>query len=235
MKLFGKLIFGFICGIALSHLGWAAGELESKDALRSRTIEAIASRFPGAKIEILPGSQLPSCPSTCSLKNATLIQESGTGIAELRYQFSAEPTAMEFGKVQFSATVQTWIAKRRIRPGEKLSSDDFEMGNVDVSKGLAYQYRGLMLKNDTNIEGLQARLTILEGQYPLSNGVEKSPNVRKGDQVQVKLTSGDIQLLTQATAQEPGFEDQKIRVITQKNKKELTGMLREGGIVEVKL
>jgi flagella basal body P-ring formation protein FlgA len=106
---------------------------------------------------------------------------------------------------------------------------------VNVAQGLAYQYRGVMIPSKESIDGLQARQTILEGQYPLASGVEKVPDVRRGDAIQVKILSGEIQLSTMATVQEPGYLNQNVRILTQKSKKELVGMLKEGGIVEVKL
>lgn len=236
MKFFSKLIIGFICGIALSHFGWAATGLESKNELRNKMISILQERFPGAAIEIISGSSTSGpCEGRCSVKNVSLVRENGTGVAEFRYQLAGQESVIETEQVTFSAKVPTWIAKKRIRPGEKLNTSDFDSVEVDVSKGIAHQYRGQMLKSDIDLNSLQARLTVLEGQYPLSNGVEKVPTIRKGDVVQVKVTSGDIQLMTQAIAQEAGYEDQKLRVITQKNKRELTGLLKEGGVVEVKL
>lgn len=233
MKFFSKLLIGFVCGVALSHFGWAAEKLNNENPdLVVKITQALESRFPGAKINLLT---TPQCQGNCVANHVELVQENGTGVADFRYSFLESPNRLDSCKVQFTAQMPTWIAKRRVRPGEKLTHDDFEKGSVDVSRGLAYQYRGVMLNEATDIDSLQARLTILEGQYPLSNGVEKVPSVRKGDIVQVKLTSGDIQLMTQAVAQEPGYEEQKIRVITQKGKRELTGMLKEGGIVEVRL
>jgi flagella basal body P-ring formation protein FlgA len=226
-----KFAIGFGVGLALSNLGVASDkpEVNVESAIRRE----LAKRFAHATIEFLPGSTFPVDQPGKSVSQVRILSESGTGTAEYSVVFSDGTNAL--GQARFSAMIPTYVASRRIRPGEKLLRSDFQLQSVNVAQGLAHQYRGVMLPAKESIDGLQARQTILEGQYPLASGVEKVPDVRRGDAIQVKILSGEIQLSTMATIQEPGYLNQNVRILTQKSKKELVGMLKEGGIVEVKL
>ncbi len=231
MKLFIKFIIGFGIGFALSNFGFAAEKPEVKVETLLRA--ELLKKFQGAAIEFLPGSTFPSGRENLELRQVRILSESGTGTADYSTLYSDGSTAI--GQVRFSATVPTYVASRRVHPGEKLVGTDFQIQGVNVAQGLAYQYRGVMLPAKEKLDGLQARQTILEGQYPLTSGVERVPDIRRGDTVELKILSGEIRLSTMGQVQEPGYLNQSVRVLTQKTKKELTGQLKAGGIVEVRL
>lgn len=231
MKLLLKFAVGFGIGLALSTFGFGAEKDEGK--IDSFLRAELLKRFPGATIEFLPGSMFPSGREDLVLKQVRILSEAGTGTADYSAIYSDGSSAI--GQVRFSAMVPTFVASKRVHPGDKLSRGDFQIQPINVAQGLAYQYRGIMLGVKEKIEGLQARQTILEGQYPLSSGVERVPDIRRGDAVELKILSGEIQLSTMGQVQEPGYLNQNIRVLTQKSKKELVGRLKDGGIVEVRL
>lgn len=231
MKLLVKFIIGFGIGFALSTFGFAAEKDEGKLDRLLRT--ELVKRFPGTSIEFLPGSTFPSGRENLVLNQVRILSESGTGTADYSVSYSDGSNAL--GQVRFSAMVPTFVASKRVHPGDKLSRGDFQIQPINIAQGLAYQYRGVMLSTKEKIEGLQARQTILEGQYPLSSGVERIPDVRRGDPVELKVVSGEIQLSTMGQIQEPGYVGESVRVLTQKSKKELVGKLQAGGIVEVRL
>jgi flagella basal body P-ring formation protein FlgA len=230
-----KFAIGLVLGAALSVVGFAAEKDEAispKDdaVLETLVRQELSKRFNGASIEFLPGTTFPVGRTVSQVR---ILSESGTGMAD--YSVAFADGTRSIGQAHFSAMVPTFVASRRIRPGEKLSRGDFQIQSVNVAQGVAYQYRGVMLPVKEEIEALQARQTILEGQYPLTNGVEKIPDSRRGDTVEVKVVSGEIELSTMGTIQEPGYVDQNVRILTQKTKKELVGKLRKGGVVEVRL
>lgn len=231
MKHFLKLAIGFTIGCVLSNFVIAGEKNEGKldDLVRAELVK----RFHDSTIEFLPGSTFPSGRDDLVLKQVRILSESGTGTADYSAIYSDGSTAI--GQVRFSAMVPTFVALKRVHPGEKLSRGDFQVQPINVAQGLAYQYRGVMLGAKEKIDGLQARQTILEGQYPLSSGVERIPDIRRGDPVELKIVSGEIQLSTMGQVQEPGYLNQNVRVLTQKAKKELVGKLKAGGIVEVRL
>jgi flagella basal body P-ring formation protein FlgA len=231
LKLFIKFLIGFGIGLALSTFGFAAEKDEGKLDRLLRT--ELVKRFPGASVEFLPGSTFPSGREDLELKQVRILSESGTATADYSVSYTDGSTAL--GQVRFSAMVPTFVASKRIHPGDKLSRGDFQIQPINIAQGLAYQYRGVMLPTKEKIDGLQARQTILEGQYPLTSGVERIPDARRGDPVELKIVSGEIQLSTMGQIQEPGYVGENVRVLTQKSKKELVGKLQAGGIVEVKL
>ncbi len=231
MKLLLKFAIGFGIGIAFSTFGFAGEKDEAK--IETLLRGEIAKRFNGALIEFLPGSTYPSGRDDLVLSQVRILSESGTGTADYSAIYSDGSTAV--GQVHFSAMVPTFVALKRVHPGDKLSRGDFQIQPINIASGLAYQYRGVMLGTKEKIDGLQARQTILEGQYPLSSGVERVPDIRRGDPVELRIVSGDIQLSTMGQVQEPGYLNQSVRVLTQKSKKELVGKLREGGVIEVRL
>jgi flagella basal body P-ring formation protein FlgA len=231
LKLLVKFLIGFGIGLALSTFGFAAEKNEGKldDLIRRELVK----RFPGASVDLLPGSTFPSGRDDLAVTQVRILSEAGTGTADYSTTYSDGSTAL--GQVRFSAMVPTFVASKRVHPGDKLSRGDFQIQPINIASGMAYQYRGVMLSAKEKIDGLQARQTILEGQYPLTSGVERIPDIRRGDPVELKIVSGEIQLSTMGQVQEPGYLGESIRVLTQKSKKELVGKLREGGIVEVRL
>ncbi len=235
MKLIYKFGIGFGIGLALSTFGFAAGKDEEKieTLLRGELAKRFSNNQVTASIEFLSGTTFPVVAEGREVTGIRILSEAGTGTADYSVLFSDGASLL--GQARFSAMVPTFVAVKRIHPGEKISRGDFQIQTINVAQGLAYQYRGVMLGTKDSIDGLQARQTILEGQYPLSNGVEKMPDIRRGDTVQVKVLSGEIMLSTMGTVQEPGYLNKNVRILTQKTKKELVGQLREGGIVEVKL
>jgi flagella basal body P-ring formation protein FlgA len=231
MKVIFKFAIGFGIGFALSTFGFAGEKVEMKveDALKNELVK----KFVGAKIDFLSGSTFPAGRDDLSLKQVRILSETGTGTADYTALYTDGTSAL--GQVRFSAMIPTYVASKRVHPGERLSKGDFQVQSINIAQGLAYTYRGVMLGVGEKLEGLQARQTILEGQYPLSSGVERIPDIRRGDPVELKIMAGDIALSTMGLVQEPGYLNQNIRVLTQKTKKELIGKLKTGGIVEVRL
>lgn len=235
MKIVYKFGIGFGIGLALSTFGFAAGKSEEKveNLLRNELAKRFSNSQMNASIEFLSGTTFPVLVEGREVSSIRILSEAGTGTADYSVIFSDGTSSL--GQARFTAMVPTFVAVKRIHPGDKISTRDFQIQTINVAQGLAYQYRGVMLGTKESIDGLQARQTILEGQYPLTNGVERVPDIRRGDTVQVKILSGEIILSTMGTVQEPGYLNKNIRILTQKMKKELVGLLKEGGIVEVKL
>jgi flagella basal body P-ring formation protein FlgA len=139
------------------------------------------------------------------------------------------------GIVPYSAWVAAKVATRRVMPGETLQADAFHTQEVNVASGLGYEFRGVVMPGDTDVGALEARQTILEGQFLASSAVRKTPDVRRGDVVRIHLISNGVTLSTLGIAEEAGYFSKQVRVMTQKTKRELLGELSPGRIVEVKL
>ena len=224
MTIFKFLFMFFICFLGFEKIH--ASESLMKDAVHSE----LKSRYPESRIEIL---KTENDNQELDVKKIIAIREEGQGLLTVTYLNSKDE--QKYKSYGFSAYKKVWVAKRKIKPTEKLISSDFEINEVDVSRGLAHQYRQLMISVDKSLQGLEARQSILEGQYPLLSSVQKLPEIRRGDVVTVKVSNQDVLLMTTAVAQEPGAKDEQIRIITQKSKKELSAKVKDTGLVEVSL
>jgi flagella basal body P-ring formation protein FlgA len=199
--------------------------------------EQLEQAYPGARIAVAIGEV--SCPGGEAPRNAakaTLALDSGRGYARFALQGAGiQAQSVTECWVRFSALMPAWVAKRRILPGEKLSQDSFERKEIDVAQGMAREMRGLLLTTDLTQVALESRQTILEGQPALSNAVQQTPDIRRGDALRIRMLSGGVILSTAGTAEEPAYLQSPVRVITQKSKRQLVGKLVESGVVEVRL
>lgn len=139
------------------------------------------------------------------------------------------------GWISFASWTVAKVSTRRVRPGEPINSNYFISQKINLATGLAHEYRGVIISADSDLSRLEATQTILEGQFLMSSAVQRSPDIRRGDSIRIHLVSGELTLTTTGFAEEPGYLDKQIRVMTTKSKRELSGLLQEGGIVEVKL
>lgn len=225
-------------------LGWAgsaaaalpranSGADDAVDLLRSELKRLLSERFSQARVELTGSIRwirggMPAQSGTLSLQG-----ESPRG--ESQFEVRDAQGGSSIGVVPFAAWTTARVALRRIAAGEKLSSDQFLVQEVNIATGQAGEARNTLVTEEADVEGLESRQTILEGSLLTSHQVQRTPDVRRGDTVQVRVVSGDLILSTRGIAQESGFKNAKIKVISGKTKKEFVGELRSDGQVEVKL
>lgn len=206
----------------------------SKESVLDNLKGQISKQYPGARIEI--NSEIKwtqgSAPSDFSAIQVTGDNQRG----EIYFSVhNTENGNVSNGAAAFSAFVPTFTALRRVLPGERLSPEMFSVQDVNIATGQAREYRGVLLPKDTDLSRLEARLSILQGQFPLTTGVQKIPDVRRGESIRIKLIVGGVVLSTLGTAEEPAYIDKQVRITANKTKRQLVGTLKQGGIVEVKL
>ncbi len=210
------------------------GQIAEKTFLNSLK-GLISKNFNGAAIEfsgpirwirgggtIDPSSQMTYLGSDSKGNGHFSILETDTGL-------SAE------GWIPFSAWINAKIAKKRIRPGEILSNEMFSIERINVSSGMPYEYRGMILSGSLDVNGLESIQTIVEGNFLISSSVQKIPDVRRGDSIRIQLIAKGLTLTTQGVAEEAAYLNHSLRVMAGKAKKELQGKLLPGGVVEVHL
>ncbi len=211
MKSLLVLILMTACFVGAARAETNATRIAKKEILRN---------YPGARIE-LDESAIP--------ENSIAARELHPGMLELS---AANGTTV---KIPFQVFKKAWIALRRIRPTEALAAQDFQIEEVSLLEPMTREIQGLILSTDVSLERMEARNTILSGQFPLTSGVQKMPDARRGDVVTIRILSGDLVLTSSGQVQEPKRIGENVRVTTQKTKRELTGILHEGGVVEVTL
>jgi len=180
---------------------------------------------------------LPAQPIERAVR-AAIIAENASGEARVLVTgFRAGTTGEQSAeyRVKYAAWVKGWSPARRLAPGEALSGDAVEIRDINVAEGLAHEYRGALLGIAEDVSRLEASQTLLPGSFIPVSGVRRIPDLRRGDAVTLEVRSGGVRLTTSALALEPGTLQQKVRVQSQKGRREFLGVLREGSRVEVTL
>ena len=214
--------------------------LSPTERLSSLIRVSLMEKIAGSEVRIPSLDRLMSSQPMANfaeVRTIRLVTDKANGVA----QFEVIGTSSE-GK-ELVETIQTpyeaWkkvpIANHRIFPNSKLKNEDFKIEDVNVASGVAREFRGVMIRADTNFNQLQTKQTILEGQYVVTSAVQKTPDIRKGDTVKLELISGDLTLTTQAVTEEAASVGSQVRVMTTKTKRELIGLVKDDHSVEVNL
>lgn len=207
-----------------------ASAFAATDPVLESVKRELAARYPGARVEMTGEIRWNRAPQgdTVDASRAHVLATTPQGYAQVVLSGGE-------GWVPYRAMMPAYVAVRRVMPNEKLTSEMFALQDVNVASGQAYDYRGVLLPRTQAIDGLEARQTVLEGQFLVSSAVQKVPDIRRGDAVRILVTSGDLTVTTQGIASEPAFVNGRIRVMANKTKREFVGELKDGGTVEVRL
>jgi flagella basal body P-ring formation protein FlgA len=207
---------------------------EFKDDFQSALKREISKHYGGAVINLLQDVQWDKGQGPQVFTKITVLGDDGKGNLNFSTRHSSGEVESK-GWVNIAAWMPVQVAIKRIRPGESLKGEMFSTQTIDVSRGVGYEYRGVLFPSQSTVQGLETAQTVLEGQFLTSSAVQRVPDIRRGDSVRIRLISGDLLLTTSGIAGEPGYYNGKIRVITGKSKRELSGLLQPSGIVEVRL
>jgi len=210
--------------------------LDDAALLSSRLSKILSEKIPNAEIRIPNLENLvksPEIAAITTLSSVRLIEDRATGVA----LFELNSTDGVSTKIQtpYQALVKAPIAIRRIYPNTKLKKEDFRIDTINVAVGTAHDYRGVILYSDAKLDQMESKQTILEGQFVLSNAVQRQPDVHKGEMVKLELSSGDLTLTTSAVIQENASIGERVHVLTAKTKREMIGKVLEDHSVEVVL
>jgi flagella basal body P-ring formation protein FlgA len=215
--------------LSLSSTSFGAEDVEVLKALKQQ----ISENYGTAQVQIAgPIEWLRQGPVKMA-RSVQIMNDNGKG--ELRFSVSGSKGEYSEGLLSFSAWMPARIAVRRVRPGEFLKNEWFLTQKINVSSGPAREYRGVLLPVENEVAKLESVQTIMEGQFLTSSAVRNVPDIRRGDAVRIHLINEGMTLSTSGVAQEPGYSNRQIRVLTSKTKRELLGQLRPDGVVEVKL
>lgn len=215
----------------------ADGSLQSAQVLAADPLIAqierqLALKYPGARVEVLGavqwlrGGRLP--------RWSTLSLQGESPRAQLQFEIRGEEGA-SLGQVGFAVWMPAYQALRRVMPGEKLSADQFVVQQINLAQGPASELKNSLLSSESMLEGLEARQTIIEGSSLTSYAVQRSPDIKRGEAVQILIRSGDLVLTTHGTALEAGYKNSRVKVLSTRTKRELNGSLTADGKIEVNL
>lgn len=204
--------------------------------IKKEAQKGLTSRYAGLRLEISNHPRLVSGTAPRKITSIQFLGENHNGEAILKVKGT---TGAQFHHatmhLDFSAWMKLPVAKKRIPAGHRLSKELFSIQEVDVSRGMKKQTRGLALTPDTDFSKFEARTSLLEGHFPLLNGVREVPNVRRGDTLKIRLVAGGLTVSTSGIAQADGYQNKSLKVLTQKGKRVVSGVLKEGNVLEVEL
>ena len=239
-------------GLSRTQLGASSRETApielatGEDAVSEGVKSGLAKKFPGARIEV--GSSIRwvrgSLPQ--NVKSVAIVEDSPRG--EVRVLITGAPsrqiaedddtvptpTTAE-GWIGYSAWQPAFVAVRRVFPAERLGTTDFVEQEVNVAVAPYHDLRGLLVPPDTSIATLESRQTILEATPLLSSAVQRIPDLRRGDAVRIHLVSNGLTLSVPGIAEEPAYFKNRVKVMTDRTKRELIGELEADGVVRVGL
>ncbi len=227
-------VIAFFLGLASES--FAASTLQERALsvqINGAAVAQLNRKYPGAKIALLSAVHQAGGETFRHFQMATLNSEPRPG--EARIIYTNDDGTYSEGAVNYTATLPAKIAVRRIHPGETLTSELFVEQNVNITDGIAHESWGNFFPTNDPISGLEARQTILEGQFLTLSAVQRIPTVKRGDPVRVSLITDGMVLTTQAIAQESGYTDSMLHIMTTSTKRELVGRLLADGSVEVRL
>jgi len=220
----------------------AAALGSSAQANTSAVIQrTLAERLGANRVEVIQTLSIMPAQPLDEAESATVLEENSRGEARLlvRGFRGLDPASRVRGqaeyRVRYAAWALGWVASRRLSPGERLQVDAMRVQEINVAEGMAHEYRGILLSPTEDLTRLEARQTLVEGGFVTTASVRKIPDLRRGDTVRLDVLSGDVSLSTSAMALEPASLNQPVRVQTTKTKREMLGLLKEGGVVEVHL
>lgn len=242
MLLFGVVVHGNVFNIHVQaeEIQVAEKTIEKIERLAKAELE---NKFNHARVELVNLDALLDSPNFVhdqEIISTHLIEISANGLATFRIKGTRQALnqtreVTQVVQLPYEAWIKTWVAKKRILPHIKLNQDDFRVEEVNVAKGIPYEYRGVMVTADFPIQNVESRQTILEGTFLTTSAYQQEALVKRGDVVKLELQSGELSLTTQGVVQEPASVGGRVRVISIKSKKEFTGRLNADSIVEVKL
>ena len=225
-----------LAAIAISFCSTSSYALDDANLLSSRIHKILSEKLPYAEIKLPNLEKLVKSPEISSmneLANVRIIEDRANGVVLLELT-SAEGTSIRI-QTPYQAMVKTPVAIRRIYPNTRLKKEDFRIENLNVATGNARDYRSAIIFDETKLEQMETKQSILEGQFVVTNAVQKQPDVRKGETVKLELTSGDLSLTTAATILENASIGERVHILTTKSKKDLVGKVLEDHSVEVRL
>lgn len=119
------------------------------------------------------------------------------------------------------------VAKRLLRPNERISSADFEMRKVDVS----FARDGVPTAE--TIVGKVAAKMLVAGQPIFVGDLKPEAATQRGQVIKVLVGNDSFEIATTGTAEEAGSIGDVIKVKSHDTKKLLSGVLIDKGVVRV--
>ncbi len=206
---------------------FAVQEIDVVSGWQRRVMVERSSRDPDARIVVEAVD-----PPIEENSDFTLIGEGAPGV--LRFQKQSK-TAIEAIDVHFRTFKKVLRPRLSIAAGTALTPDLFEKIEIETTRGMAQQQQHQMIPESTDLKAYEARWTLGKGQTLVDSQIAKIPLIRRGETLKLRVSTGDIHIMTSARAEQNASIGDVVRVTAVKTKREFSGRLVESGLVEVKL
>lgn len=229
-----KKLIGVILSCCAFFSSPASSGAQAIGANESKILQELKRSYPECSIELQGPVRWTQGEVPSDGWNVRVSGDSGRGEVYLHAE-SEDFDRQSYGAVKFRATFSARIANKRIKPGEPLRAESFRTERVVVSGGGYQSVRQDLAPSTLPLDRIESGATIVEGSPLLLSQMQRTPDIRRGDRVQIKLIGKGLVLSTSGLAEEPGLIHGRLKVMTSRSKRELVGEVMEDGSVEVAL
>lgn len=235
-------VFFILLSFGLLQASQAEERAQCESKFRNQIVTRIKMLYPkGTRVEIeqlnmnRSGDDKSDEINWCGIDLSSITFVYGPVAGRAAYAYKSGEQDSRHCVVSHKAYRKGFVSKRRYRPGEVLTQQDFEAREIDVAQFLPFEAKQEYLDQPLQDGAYEAYATILEGRPLLASQVKAAPKFRKGDRVRLEIISGGVHLETSGVAQEIGYVAQPLRVRMHSNLKEVTGVVTPDGRVKIEL
>lgn len=146
------------------------------------------------------------------------------------YEMNESKQTLGWASASLNKVANVYIAKKTIRPTEKISIDDFQMKTINS----ALSQEQIAYYTKANFPaGVRARITIRAGQPLTTASVERMPLVQLGEYVTLILRSDSLRISTKGVVQATAAEGEMVSVQLPRYNRMFRGKLQASKTVEV--
>lgn len=136
--------------------------------------------------------------------------------------FKSNQFQMKF-PVSFEVSIsrRVVISKKKINRGQKLNDELVQLRKMKINTKLEN-----LLAMEANLNDYESAKYIKPNTILTKKMVRIPPTLKRGDNVEIRLKSGNIFISTPGIAKEDGYLGEEIRVICQNSRKKLKGVVQ---------
>jgi flagella basal body P-ring formation protein FlgA len=153
----------------------------------------------------------------------------GNIIVPIQVTVDGQDKQKMFFRTKISVYDKIVVAKKRLKHGDIITTDDASIEEMDVSL-----YGPDVIKDMNAVIGKELRMFVLQGNPIYERMIKEKPDVLKDEKVRIVASTESIQVESFGTAQENGKIGQEIKVKNVDSGKELIGVVSNTGEVTVK-
>ncbi len=143
----------------------------------------------------------------------------------------------EKGEFRFKFPVTLKVAVRMpvVVAGRHLNRKDvISGGEIRLEERLLERNWGTYFFDTEALSGMELKRIVKNGAVITKDMVRRKPVLRKGDEVEIRISAGALEIVTNGIARQDGFIGDKINVVCEKTRKQIAGTIHSSKVVMVK-